>query len=111
MSKTNDLLKNIIAKRYSEVKKEEQSDLKPIEKTEREIKKETCYIPHRIVNKYFLLKVEFFLDMEDSFVADSGIEIVGIVPLSQKIIALQYENTQTKSLKYYYDSQKNKEFK
>jgi len=117
-------LKDIIAKRYAEVKKDQkevleklpdavvevENDVEP-EVIKKQPKKTTSYLPHRIGNKYFLIKIQYFLDMESDFVADSNIEIVGVVPLAQKIIALQYEQTQAKSLKYYYDSQKNKEIK
>lgn len=117
-------LKDIIAKRYAEVKKDQkevleklpdavvevENDVEP-EVIKKQPEKTTSYLPHRIGNKYFLIKIQYFLDMESDFVADSNIEIVGVVPLAQKIIALQYEQTQAKSLKYYYDSQKNKEIK
>jgi hypothetical protein len=110
-------LQELISKRYAEVNKEDSEpaaeateEMKPVpEKKEQE--KTVSYLPHRIGNKYFLIKIEYFLDMESDHVAESGIEILGVVPLAQKIIALQYEQTQAKSLKYYYDSQKNKEIK
>ena len=120
MSK-NESLKDIIAKRYAGLKKEESpvlqemgSIVKKVDEND-EIKKETektvSYLPHRIGNKYFLIKIQYSLDVESDFVSQSDIEILGVVPLAQKIIALQYEQTQAKSLKYYYDSQKSKELK
>lgn len=116
MSKDRNPLKEIIAKRYSEIKNEPlQQEVKKEDKKEvvkEPVEKTTVYIPHKLSNNnYYLLKVEFSVDMESDFMAGSNIKIVGMVPLSQKIIAMQYERTQAKSLKYYYDSQIKKEIK
>ena len=108
MNKGKDPLKEIIAKRYAEIKKQ---DAPILEKSSLEDKEnKVVYVPHMEDGKHYLLAISYKLALENGHMANSSAKVLDVVPLEQKIINKVYKQQQT-DLRFYFNRSKKKENK